>query len=187
MKFSFLFFVVKQDMCFSLLKSTRLKASSVSTRLASRTTRSPQSRLARGATSGSAAASRTSFPAREGGGSTCRTLTTTPPTRSGAPKGARSTRSALDRTCAAARSSFTTSPASLCSHWSLTCTRPPAASSAALGQAADPRWRPPTTGSSCQADSVTPCLCPLSCPAQRPSMLLLLLPQPLAALTTAAL
>lgn len=156
-----------------MFKLTRLKPSSVWTLWASRMIKSLQSHLGRDATSGSAAASRTFSPAREGEKSTSRTLIITPPPRRGHPKAARSTRSAPDRTCAGARSSFTTCQASLCSHWCLTSTHLPGALTVTMGPG-DPSWRRLITGSSCQEDSVTLYRWPPSCPAPRPFILLLL-------------
>lgn len=141
-------------------------------------TKSLPNHLAPDETFGSAAANRTSSPANREERSTSRTLTTTPPPPSEPPKLARSTLSPPEKTCAGARSSFTTCPASLSSRWCLTSTRPRGVCSVTcplLTDPADPNRRRLTTGSSCQEDSVTPYRCPPNSRGLRSSTSLLLL------------
>lgn len=152
------------------LKVRRSRASSDSTLLASKMIKSLPSPPAPDETFGSAAVSRTSSPVSREEKSTSRTLTTTHPPLREPTKLARSTPSLLGRTCVGGRLSFMTCLASLCSRWSLTCTRLRAACSATVRQLMDledPNRRRLTTGSSCQEDSATLYQCPHNCLALR--------------------
>lgn len=149
----------------SLFKLTRSRASSDWILSVSRMTKSHRNHPDPGETSGSAAANRTSSPAKEGGKSTSRTLTITPQYFNRLLKSTRSTRSLPERTCVVARSSFMTCPASQSSHWCLTSTRPQEVCSVTRQVLTDPSRRPLIMDSNCQADSVTLHRCPPSCHA----------------------
>lgn len=154
-----------------MFKVRRSRASRGSILLVSRMTKSHRNHPDPGETSGSAAANQTSSPANQEERSTSRTLTTTPPPPSGPPKPTRSTRSPPGRTCAGARSSFTTCPARLSSRWCSISARLVGVYWVISVFPAGPNRRRATTGSSCQADSATPYPCPPNSPSQRSSTL----------------
>ena len=164
-KWQFLFYVW-------FFKVRRSRASSDWTLSVFRMIKFLRNHPARGETSGSVAANRTSSPANQEEKSMSRTHITTHRPPSEHLKPARSTRSLPGRTYVGARSSFSMCPASLFSHWCLTSTHLRGVSSVTsrlLMDLEDLSKRHLTTGSSCQGDSVTPYQCHPSCHAPRSS------------------